>query len=330
MTTNERFAREYQQYNELTDGRRDEQLKVIAALEADAGKAAVECGPDEIRSYLATLGEAKNHPNTIRKKLNMLKPFFGWAWEAGLVNAETFMQVRRIAPPAKSSARGIPRPYKRPELDKFYAELDAAYPWLDRPDYYWARFARGTTKFRRIRREATRAQFEAIVALALQCGLRRQEIYDCSIDDMHPDNEYVVVREGKGGKFREVPHTDASRAAIQKWLEIRHRLKPRNARPWLSLWGTKKKDWGQAMTFYKFEKLFTKLGTGWELHRFRHTCGTEWLRSTERIELVRKLLGHSNIAQTEGYAEVIRDDLHAAMNKSQREFQDRVGQAVAA
>jgi integrase len=260
----------------------------------------------------------------------MLKPFFGWAWEAGLVSADTFMLVRRIAPPAKSSARGLPRPYKRPELTKFWAELDAAYPWLDRPDYYWPRFARGTTPFRRVRKEAARAQFEAMIALALQCGLRRQEIYDCSIDDMHPDNEYVVVREGKGGKMREVPHTDASREAIQKWLEVRHRLKPRHSRPWLNLWGTKKKDWAGAMSFYKFEKLFNKLGSGWELHRFRHTCGTEWLRSTERIELVRKLLGHSNITQTEGYAEVVRDDLHDAMNRSQRQFQDRVGQAVAA
>lgn len=329
MTTSDRFAREYQEYNGITAGRREEQLKVIAALEADAGKPATDCGADEIRAFLASLTEGGNHPNTVRKKLNMLKPFFGWAWAAGLVDAETYMKIQRIEPPAKSSARGLPRPYKRPELDRFYAELDAAYPKLD-SDYFWRRFDKGTSRFRRVRKDATRAQFDAIVALALHCGLRRQEIFDCTLDDIHPDNEYVVVREGKGGKYREVPHTDASRAAVQRWIEVRHRLKPRHKATWLSLWGTKKRDWSKPMSFYRFEKLMLNLGSGWELHRFRHTCGTEWLRSTGRIELVKKLLGHSNISQTEGYAEVVRDDLARAMTNAQREFGNRVGRMVAA
>lgn len=336
MNVTERFAREYQQYNELTPARRKEQIRLLKELEADSAKEATACGPEEIRSFLASLSEppASNHPNTVRKKLNAIKPFFRWAWENDLVPADTYLKVKQIAPPAKSSARGLPRPYKRPELDQFYAELDAAYPWLgppnttNPPDYFWKRFEKGTTRFRRVRREAMRAQIDAIVALALHCGLRRQEIYDCSIADIHPDNEYVVVRSGKGERPREVPHTDESRAAIQKWLELRHRLNVRTARPWLKLWGVKKKDWSAPMTFFLFEKMFLKLGSGWELHRFRHTCGTEWLRSTGRIELVKKLLGHSNITMTEGYAEVVRDDLADAMNKAQRQFGERVGQVV--
>jgi site-specific recombinase XerD len=48
----------------------------------------------------------------------------------------------------------------------------------------------------------------------------------------------------------------------------------------------------------------------WELHRFRHTCGTEWLRAGMELELVSKLLGHANITQTLGYAQIVSDDVH--------------------
>lgn len=329
MTTLDRFGAEYQQYHELSAGRREEQAKVIAALEDFTGKAAEECSAAEVKRFLSSLGEAGAHVNTVRKKLHMLKPFFKWAWQSRLIDAETYMMIQDIAPPQKSSAQGLPRPYKRKELDQFWAELDAEYPRLD-GDYYWQRFDRGTSRFRRVRKDAMRVQLEAITALALQCGLRRSEIFNASLDDIHHDNEYVVVRFGKGGKEREVPHTEVSRAKVREWIEVRHRLKPRHKVAWLSLWGTKKKDWSAPMSIHRFEKLMLNVGSGWELHRFRHTCGTTWLRTTGRIELVKKLLGHSNITQTEGYAEVVRDDLARAIQNSELEFDAQTGAQVAA
>jgi integrase len=324
MTTLDRFGAEYQQYHELSDGRRSEQTKVIRDFETFIGRPAETAEADEVRRFLASLSEAGAHVNTVRKKLNMLKPFFGWGWEAKLIDAERYMMLSKIEPPQKSSSRGLPRPYKRKELDQFWAELADEYPLLD-GDYYWRRFQRGTSPFRSVRKHATRVQLEAIVSLALQCGLRRNEIFMASIEDVHYDNEYVVVRHGKGGKEREVPHTEVSRAKVKAWIEVRHRLKPRHSALWLSLWGTTKKKWAAPMSIHRFEKLLLNVGSGWELHRFRHTCGTTWLRTTGRIELVKKLLGHSNIAQTEGYAEVVRDDLQRAVEKSELEFEAQVG-----
>jgi site-specific recombinase XerD len=330
MITLDRFGAEYQQYNELSAGRRSEQAQVIRALEDFTGNPAEQASAAEIRRFLAGLSEDGAHVNTVRKKLHMLKPFFKWAWQAKLIDAETYMEIQHVAPPQKSSSQGLPRPYKRKELDKFWAELDAKFPRLD-GDYYWRRFDRGSSRFRRVRKDAMRAQLEAIVALALQCGLRRSEIFQASLDDIHHDNEYVVVRFGKGGKEREVPHTEVSRTKVREWIEVRHRLKPRHGATWLSLWGTKKKDWSAPMSFSRFERLMLNIGSGWELHRFRHTCGTTWLRTTGRIELVKKLLGHSKISQTEGYAEVVRDDLARAMRNSELEFEAQTGaEAVAA
>jgi integrase/recombinase XerC len=67
-----------------------------------------------------------------------------------------------------------------------------------------------------------RLQVDAIVALALHCGLRRAEIFQLKPDDLHYDNEYIVVV-GKGGKVREVPFTEAARTAVQRWLDFRFR-----------------------------------------------------------------------------------------------------------
>lgn len=323
----DRFEREYQDYHKLSAGRRHEQSIVLRQLEDHAGKPLDECDADDVKQYLGSMLESGNHVNTIRKKLGMLKPYFGWAFEARLIDSDQYVRIDRLGAPSGATGNGLPRPYSRKELTKFFAEFDKRWPVVD--EKYWARWRRGTSRFRRIQPHAMRIQIEAIVALALHCGLRRQEIYLASIDDIHYDNAYVVVRHGKGGKEREVPHTRTSREAVYRWLELRAELKPKksNKSPWLCL------AWEsialQPMRWDRFRKLLGTIPSGpdkgrWQLHRFRHTCGTEWLRAIKRIEIVSKLLGHSRIQQTQGYAKIVRDDLHEAVAKAEREFEERV------
>src|SRR3954452_18775340 len=58
----------------------------------------------------------------------------------------------------------------------------------------------------------------------------------------------------------------------------------------------------------------------WELHRLRHTCGTEWLRAGMELQIVSRLLGHSNITQTLGYAEIVSDDVHRGAMRAHEDF----------
>jgi len=319
-----RFEREYQQYHDISPRRRREQLKSIRAMAASAGKAPEDCDADDVRKHLGELSDRGLHVNTIRKELNILKPFFAWGWEAGLVDADRLLRVQRIAAPKKSSAHGIPKPYSKKELAKFRAELAARWPEVE--PKFWARWKRGTSPYRRVQPHVMRIQIEAVVALALHCGLRRSEIFNASLDDIHYDNAYVVVRHAKGDnngeKMREVPHTQTSREAVKAWIEMRTILAPKHERVWLSL------AWEEVATrpmrWTRFAELMLTVGD-WQLHRFRHTAGTEWLRSTRRLEIVQKLLGHATLQQTLGYAQVIRDDLHEAVQKSELEFEEAVG-----
>ena len=73
------------------------------------------------------------------------------------------------------------------------------------------------------------------------------------------------------------------------------------------------------MRFNAFKAAASTIGA-WELHRFRHTCGTEWLRAGMELELVSRLLGHANITQTLGHAEIVREDVHRAAMKAHDDF----------
>lgn len=316
----DRFVREYQEYHDLTPGRRREQVNVLRQLGEHAEKEPHECNPSDIRQFLTSELDRGLAPSTVRKKLKMLKPYYGWAWEAKLIDAESLMGIKRIEAPRKSNGDDLPRPYSRKELDRFRAQLDRRWPTVEQK--FWDRWRRGTSRFKRVQPEVMRIQIEAIVALALHCGLRRAEIFAVSIDDIHYDNAYVVVRHGKGDRFREVPHTATSREAVRRWLELRTELAPKHDEPWLCLaWESVAL---QPMRWDRFRKLLLTVGD-WQLHRFRHTCGTEWLRATKRLEIVSKLLGHARIQQTLGYAQIVRDDLHDAIAKAEREFEEQVG-----
>lgn len=321
----DRFAREYQAYHKLSEDRCRAQRNCLLELQDHASKGLAEIDADDIRSFLSDLTERGLHPNTITKRLNMIRPFYGWAYDAKLIDPEMFMDIKRIAAP-RGAGDGLPRPYSKTELERFRKQLVKAFP--DTEERYWERWRRGSSPWRRVQPHAFRIEVEAIVALALHCGLRRQEIFNASIDDIHHDNEYVVVRyakdweNGNGKDYREVPHTSHSREAVRRWLDLRAELAPDHDAVWLSCaWDAVKLH---PMLWDRFRKLMSKIGTGWELHRFRHTYGTEMLRSTGRLEIVQRLLGHARIQQTLGYAQLVSDDLSKAVEKAEADFMEAV------
>jgi len=135
----------------------------------------------------------------------------------------------------------MPRPYNQTELRLLRATLDEAWPLLEAEEIrYWAsRWQRGISPYSRVRVHAIRLQLDAVIALALDCGLRRNEILTLTEDWMHYDNLGVVVWHPPGpwtGEVREVPYTDRVRTTIWRWLEFRALIGPEHDSPWLNLW----------------------------------------------------------------------------------------------
>ncbi len=317
-----RFEKGYQRYNGLTEERIRRQRRTLVQFEEFAGKPLIDCDSDVFASWLASLVEEGLHVNTVRKKGNEVRPFFGWAYGAKLIDGERYMAIRSVKNPKGATGRSTPKPYSAKELKLWRKELNDRLPFHS--DFKLGYWRTGRAKFRRVAVHFQRVQVEAIVGLALHCGLRRSEIRALSIDDMHPENEYIVVREGKGGKYREVPHTKRSRELVQAWLEHREELKPDHSDPWLSLSANEPEGyWLKPMNVKRYEKIVSQVGN-WQLHRFRHTCGTNWLRAGMRLELVQKLLGHATLEQTLAYAELVKGDVQKAMAECEDGFEGQI------
>lgn len=333
-TVIERFEKEYQAYHDISPKRRKAQVKELRLFADFSGKASPEeCTAHDLRAYMAELVDLDLHVNTVRKRGNYIRPFFTWSFSAGLVSGDELMAVRAVENPKGSTNRSKPRPYKAKELKRFWAELDRRWPYRD--EKWWKRWRRGTSKYSKVETHVMRVQLEAIVALALDCGLRLSEIYHLDINDMHHDNEFVVVRprterDNEKNRLREVPHTEESRTRVRDWLELRHELKPGHDRPWISAFANQAKGgWLKPTSLERFCCLMQTIGE-WELHRFRHTCATNWLRAGMDLEVVSRLIGHSSITQTLAYAEIVSDDIAKQVTKNEGRFRLMTGREVAA
>lgn len=336
MDVLDRFSTEYLDYNSISDGRRRESLAVLRKFNDYCGGHLLLATVDHLRGFLADLTAAGQHPNTVARKNKMIRTFYGWAFDAELIDGDTLMRMRGVPHP-KGAGPSQPRPYSSKELAEWREALDSRWPVVEQR--WWPRVHAGSSRYKRVASEVMRLQIQAVVALALHGGLRRREIFNLTLDDMHPDNAYVVVRQrarvanGKD-RMREVPFTEGLRSAVERWLAMRERIGVDHDRPWIvAVANVADQVWLRPMSFARFEELLTTVGrrsdgSHFELHRFRHTSATNWLRAGVKIELVSRYLGHSNIQQTLAYAELVREDIQTAVERSEAKFARLIGEAA--
>jgi site-specific recombinase XerD len=324
----EQFAARHFVLNNISEIRQRRHVRVLRDYDAWLGETPLlSATPEQVREWMTMQVANGLHVNTVRFHLNMLRPFWRWAWEAGHLDADSWLRLKDVKPPRGATGHSLPNPYTRKEIAELWRKIEDKHPLatplqVDR----WNRRnqLKRATPWSVMGRHGRRLQTEAIVALALYCGLRRTEIYNLGLDDLHPDNAYIVVR-GKRvdhqEKVRKVPYTDAAREAVTRWLEYRKSLFIKTHRTvWLCLRPPRARE---PMYETQFNSLLRQYG--YELHRLRHTCATERLRAGMPLEAVQRLLGHASIQQTLGYAEVVARDVQQHAERSDEDFMKAVG-----
>jgi integrase/recombinase XerD len=144
---------------------------------------------------------------------------------------------------------------------------------------------------------------EAIILTAFLTGLRRAEIAALTVGDLHLLNQhpFVVVRNGKGGRFREVAVGPRFRADLKRFLRV-------------------KEGWGEpvddaAPLFLSERGRFTGGGIArvfrsacvaaglprFNVHLARHFYGTCLFAASKDLRVVRTMLGHARLATTQTY-----------------------------
>ena len=138
-----------------------------------------------------------------------------------------------------------------------------------------------------------------LIALALKSGMRRSEIANLEPKDIHSD--FLVVRNGKGGKDRVIPLSPAIALRLKNFTE--------GKKPDERVFGLK-----PACISNKVRQFARKAGlSDFHTHTMRHKFATDLLERGANIKVVQELLGHENLSTTEVYLSVTSQGLRDAV-----------------
>lgn len=159
-----------------------------------------------------------------------------------------------------------------------------------------------------------------IIHLALSTGLRVMEMAALTCGDLFlADHGSVLVKEGKGGKRRLVFFNKAFKKHCVAYLSWKRNVGEPTTfdAPLLRSSNT-----GAHMTTRAVQKAFKRcarragLSPTYAIHCLRHTYACLLLKASKwNLRLVQKQLGHSRIATTQVYADVMMPDIRKALEK---------------
>lgn len=152
----------------------------------------------------------------------------------------------------------------------------------------------------------------AMVRLMLEAGLRVSEVCNLRAADVDMNACRLTVRDGKGGKDRQLWFPEDLRDLLGEWLERR----PETSEGWM--FPTRSGNRTDPRSIRRTVKNYAeKAGISWHEdvspHTLRHSFATNLLRRTGNIRLVQKALGHADLSTTMIYTHIVDDELEAAM-----------------
>ncbi|MFT4762707.1 MAG: integrase/recombinase XerD [Saprospiraceae bacterium] len=140
---------------------------------------------------------------------------------------------------------------------------------------------------------------KCMLILTYSAGLRKQEVLNLQVRDLHFDRKTLFVRNGKGGKDR---YTFFSKIAIKY---IREYLQEYNPSIWL-FEGQTGGQYSPSSIQSVFEKARKKCDANpyVTLHGLRHSFATHLVEKGVPLHVVQELLGHGSIKTTEIYLHI--------------------------
>lgn len=150
--------------------------------------------------------------------------------------------------------------------------------------------------------------------MMLQAGLRISEVAALNLDDLnlkYKRDEEVIVRQGKGNKFRAVPMNKDLLGAVKAWLEVRGEDQDGSRAVFLSERKTRITDRGIRKVLAQYFRMADIPDAS--PHDLRHTCAKNMLDQGEPIHFVKHILGHEDINTTQRYLTPSKQDLRNAV-----------------
>ena len=274
------FASEYILARELHDvkqGTIDNASLAIRKLKEVCGDLPLRLiKKDEIDKFKITLLRLKHTRTYINILLRTLSSAFTYAKGKGYIPENLFIKKDKNAPVYLKVDKKGPRFLLR-------AEIAALKNAIDDPE------------------------FLSLVEVALNTGLRREEIVRLKMQDIDLENGLLRARETKGKKDRLIPiHTDLIAPLTARKQDI----------------GLVFPKWQSPDTISRLFRHYAdkagipkKDGVAVHFHDLRHTFASYLVLAGVDIFRVKELLGHADIATTMIYAQLKTEDMQQDINK---------------
>ncbi len=227
------------------------------------------------KSHQQTREEAQ--PATINQRIAAVSQFFAWAVEQGLSSTNPASDVGTLNMPRRKSKGLSPQNQRR---------------------------------LLRVVHKDGNLRDIAIIETLLGTGLRVEELLNLRVGDVaiQPRSGKVIVRQGKGSKYREIPLNAEVRLALRVWLSLHPNPSEWDAALWLGQRGPLKDRSAILRMLNKYAALAKIEAFG--PHILRHTFSANYLRQNpDDLRGLAALLGHSSLNTVMIYTEPSFDDL---------------------
>jgi integrase/recombinase XerD len=159
-----------------------------------------------------------------------------------------------------------------------------------------------------------------VVECLLNTGLRVAELADLKCGDIIFRNELscVVVREGKGGKSREVMINRDFQDEALEYLDWKKVHGEKVSKDDVILYSPKSKGrYSTRALQFAFKRCLVgaKISLKHSIHHLRHTYASLLLSASKNnLPLVQKQLGHSSVVITQVYTKVFKEEIKIALD----------------
>lgn len=294
-----RITDRFRAYLELERGM---SVHTVSAYEADVarfleyivqsypGKTLQEIDTDSIGAFLGDLNDVGISPRSRARILSGIKSFFGFLTLEGDIKDDPTLPLD-----SPHVLRKLPDVLSLEEIDAIMDSIDLS-----------------TVEGRRNR---------AIIEILYSCGLRVSELCHLTLQQLHPDDSFIIVR-GKGNKERLVPMSPAAIEYVTSYIaHDRPATRPGHEDiVFINRLGT---GLSRIMIFKIVKRLTEMAGISKSVspHTLRHSFATHLLEGGANLRTIQLMLGHESIATTEVYLHVdttrLRDEilLHHPRNR---------------
>jgi len=236
-----------------------------------------------ISKYIASLRERGLKPASIDTHIRAIKVFLKFLYDEGYLEEDISAKIKRYK---------IPKSYPNILNDEQIFNLLKACDkksWIGFRNY-------------------------VIILTFLDTGIRLSELINLTVNDVNIAKRSILIRDGKGGKDREVYMGKTLVREMAKWLKMRG-FYPYEERVFIT------KD-GYPLKPRYIQKFIQKLGKEAGIkgvrcspHTLRHTFATNFIRNGGDVFSLQKILGHSDISTCMIYVHMGGKQLQEAMMK---------------